>query len=243
MKLIQSNIWGGKLKFQLQDFFEDQQSDIACLQEVNDLEGPGGALFTTLDEIKSSGNFTHKSMASLNSLRYMRRTMYYGNATLSKFPIVAQNVVFTYGEYKDNFDLIDGDDNMRNLQHVVVQTPDGSLHVLNHHGFFIAGSKKGGPETVRQMSLIADYIKNLSGPVILCGDFNLTPDSESMRVFSGLLTDLSSKYGLTDTYTNLSFNNAVVDYILVNDEVTVNHFEMSEKLISDHNALILDFDI
>lgn len=64
-----------------------------------------------------------------------------------------------------------------------------------------------------------------------------------MQVFSGLLTDLSAKYGLTNTYNNLNFNNAVCDYILVNNKVTVNHFEMSEKLISDHNALILDFDI
>ncbi len=167
MKLIQANIWYGKLKYQLNDFFDELQFDIACMQEVQDIKGPSGDLFASLDELAEHGNFDHKSMAAIQSVNYMNRSMLYGIAILSKFPIKEENSIFTNGGFKDNFDMIDDDGNVRNLQHVVVETPAGNLHVLNHHGFFIAGSKTGGPETVRQMSLIADYINNLSGPVIL----------------------------------------------------------------------------
>ncbi|MDB5170505.1 MAG: hypothetical protein JWO35_199 [Candidatus Saccharibacteria bacterium] len=243
MKLVQSNIWGGKLEFQLLDFFADQQADIACLQEVNDLKGPSGALFATFDEILEIGNFSDSHMAALHSSNYMNRTLHYGNATASKFPIVERHTIFTYGDYKDNFDMVDDETNVRNLQHIVVDVSGKNLHVLNHHGFFIAGSKAGDDETLRQMHMIANYIKQLDGPVILSGDFNLAPNSESMQVFNDLLTDLSSKFGLTSTYAHLSIHNVVCDYILVNNQVTVNNFQMSDDLISDHKALILDFDL
>ncbi len=243
MKIIQANIWVGKLKFQLTDFFEEQPADIVCMQEVSDLKGSAGPFFATLEDVVEAGNFSDSAMAPVYRANYMNRDMGFGNAVASKFPIVESKTIFTYGGYQEQADELESDMNVRNFQHLVLDVAGKRLNVLNHHGFYVAGSKAGNQETLRQMNIIAEYIKKLDGPIILCGDLNLTPETESMRVFNGLLTNLSAKNNLTSTFTDLNFNNAVSDYILVNDQVTVNSFEMLEVLISDHKALILDFDI
>lgn len=243
MKLIQLNIWGGKLKFQILDFLTAEQPDIVCMQEVNDLPGPAGALFATLDEIKQAGNFEDLAMSPVCSYAYMNRQSLYGNATLSRLPIIDFRTVFTNGQYKDGFDATTDDDNSRNFQHAIIKAGTANIHVLNYHGYFVAGSKDGNQETMRQVQLLADYLKSLTGPVILAGDFNLAPTSPSITILDNLLTNLSSQHKLTNTYTQLSIHKVVCDYIFVNDAVKVSKFSASEQLVSDHKALILEFEV
>jgi endonuclease/exonuclease/phosphatase (EEP) superfamily protein YafD len=83
----------------------------------------------------------------------------------------------------------------------------------------------------------------LSGPVILTGDFNLVPGSKSLEPLNKMLRNLSIEFRLSTTRNQLTHKNEVCDYIFVNDKVQVKQFEASDALISDHKALILDFEI
>jgi endonuclease/exonuclease/phosphatase family metal-dependent hydrolase len=246
LKIVQVNIWQGKFGQQIIDFLQAEKPDFVCMQEVNDLPGRSGySFFATLDEIKQGAAFNHAFMSATYSSRYMERELDYGNAILSRLTPAAEETIFTNGQYIKNFDMMQskGEGNNRNLQHMTVQLNGRSLHILNHHGYWVYGSKAGNDETLRQMKIIADVIDSLDGPIILCGDFNLSPDSQSLNLINQRLTNLSAKHGLKNTYSQFSTREAVCDHIFVNDQVKVERFEMSEVLISDHKALILDFEI
>jgi len=244
MKIIQLNIWGGKLGQQIIDFLSREEPDFVCMQEVNDLKGRSGyKFFATLDEIKAGAGFAEAFMSASYSSRYMERALEYGNAVLSRFPAVDTKKIFTRGEYKRNFDITKDDGNIRTLQLVAVQTENGLLTILNHHGHHVPDTKAGNDETVRQMGLVADVIDGLEGAVIMCGDFNLKPDSQSLAVINDRLANLSVKNGLKSTYSQFGSVSGVCDYIFVNGSVKVRRFETSDALVSDHNALILEFDL
>jgi endonuclease/exonuclease/phosphatase family metal-dependent hydrolase len=244
VKLIQANIWGGKLGQQITDFLKAEKPDFVCMQEVNDLEGRSGTKrFATLDEIKEGAGFGEAFMSPSYSFSYMERALHYGNAILSKLPFTTAKTIFTRGEHKRNFDVMKNDGNIRNLQLVTANVGGKKLHLLNHHGHHVPGSKMGNEETLRQMRIIAEVIDGLDGPIILCGDFNLAPDSESLAVINDKLTNLSIANHLTNTYTELAENQVVCDYIFVNSQIKVKYFEMSKTLVSDHSALILEFDL
>jgi endonuclease/exonuclease/phosphatase family metal-dependent hydrolase len=244
VKIIQLNIWGGKLGQQIIDFLHDEQPDFVCMQEVNDLKGRAGyKFFATLDEIKDEAGFAHSFMSPTYSSRYMERELEYGNAILSQRPLAASETIFTRGKYMRHFDVTKDDGNIRNLQHATIQVGGKDLHILNHHGYHIHGSKAGDHESLEAMQHIARVIGTLGGPVILCGDFNLAPDSESLTIINEKLTNLSVKHGLKRTYNQFNSIDEVCDYIFVNDQVKVQRFKMSEALISDHKALLLEFEL
>lgn len=244
MKIIQANIWGGKLSQQIIDFVHAEQPDFVCMQEVNDLKGRAGyQYFATLDEIKAAAGCNHSFMAATYSSRFMERELSFGNAILSKTAFASTKTVFTHGEHIHNFDAEQNEGNIRNFQVAAVDISDVRLNILNHHGYYVPDSKAGNDETMHATKMIADALRQLEGPIILCGDFNLAPASESLGLINRELTNLSVANGLKRTYNQLSAIQDVCDYIFVNDQVKVLDFQMSEEVVSDHKALILEFEL
>jgi endonuclease/exonuclease/phosphatase family metal-dependent hydrolase len=255
MKIIQLNIWGGKLGQQIIDFLQTEQPDFVCMQEVNDLKGRAGyKFFATLDEIKEEVGFADAFMSPTYSSRYMERKLEYGNAILSKLPFTTTQTVFTRGQYQRNFEVTRDDSNIRNLQIATVELDKRSgkspgkirLHILNHHGYHLFGTKIGDAESLRATQIIADSIDLLTAtnePIILCGDFNLAPNSQSLAILNSRLTNLSIVHHLRRTYNQFSAVHEVCDYIFINDRIKPRHFQMSKALLSDHKALILEFDV
>jgi endonuclease/exonuclease/phosphatase family metal-dependent hydrolase len=240
MKLLQLNVWKGKLQYQILDFLKEYDADIVCLQEVHDLPGSSEGVFATLDEMQAASRLKHRFMSATHDFKYMNRTARYGNALLSRFPLVSKDTVFTHGSYVSDFDIPPNDINIRNFQHVTLQ--DSGLHIINHHGFYVHGSKAGNDETLRQMKMLADYIAKLSGPIIVCGDLNLEPSSASIHLIENQgLINLSAQHNLTSTYTEMSALDVVCDYIFVNNAVRVVSFKKLTALLSDHAALELEF--
>ncbi len=244
MKIIQLNIWGGKFGQQIINFLKAEQPDFVCMQEVNDLKGNAGyKFFATLDDIKKESGFSQAFMSANYSSRYMERSLEYGNAILSKLPFIAKDTIYTNGKYKTNFDIESDDGNIRNLQVSKIEINGKTLNILNHHGYHLGLNKLGDKETIRQMTMIAETIDSLEGPIILCGDFNLSPASESIKIIDSKLTNLSVANNLKRTYNQFSIVDEVCDYIFINDQVKPISFKMSEELLSDHKALILEFSL
>lgn len=243
MKLLQLNSWTLRIKDPLVTVIEREAADIVCLQEVLDHEEPLG-LLPTLHQLQEKTGYAHAEIAPVYNLRIMQRTARYGNAVMGRLPLETRETIFTTGNYTDDFDYATDDYNIRNLQHVTVQHANGPVHVFNHHGLHVRDHKDGTPETLAACQKIVDAIAQVDGPVILTGDFNLTPESESIKLLERAgLRNLSVEYGLTTTRNYLTPKTEVCDYIFVNDQVTVKDFRMLDDVVSDHNALVVEFDV
>lgn len=243
MKLIQLNTWGGRLENQINGFFEEEKADIVCLQEVMSVGAGSVGLFTSLEHIQQTNHYKHAFISPVFSFNLMHRTAHFGNAIVTSYDLADKTTIFTNLEHKDNFDFNEDDYNVRNLQHAVLSIGGNKLNILNHHGHHVPTHKNGNPETFRQMKQLAAYIETLTGPIILCGDFNLEPNSDSLNLINDRLENLPVKYKLSTTRTNLTNKKEVCDYIFVNNQVKIKEFFASDKIVSDHQALILDFEL
>lgn len=228
---------------QLAGFFQREPSDVVCLQEAISYPVNESGLFATVENIQATGGFEYSAMAPVFSFQYMRSTAQFGNCILSKQPIQKTETIFTHLEHKDDFEFGTDSANVRNFVHAVVKLDDKVCNVITHHGFWVAEHKNGNEETLRQMRILGEYIDTLEGPVIVTGDFNLAPHSESLEELNKRLTNLSVSHHLKTTRTSLTHKTEVCDYIFVNEQVKVLDFKVSDEIISDHMALLLEFDI
>lgn len=240
MKLLQLNVWGGRLEKQIAWLLESEKPDIICLQEAISIEGGNsGGFFLTVEEIRDKFNM-QLAYSPTVSFKFMNRSAEFGNAILSKIPIEDQNTVFTSQQYVENFDFETHDYNIRNLLHASYTVNGENLHVLTHHGYHLFEHKNGNDETMRQCKLIADYINNLDGKVILAGDFNLSPHSQSLEQLNFILRNLCVENEVTTTRTPLTHNLEVCDYIFTSKNLEVKGFSISDEIASDHKALIVE---
>jgi endonuclease/exonuclease/phosphatase family metal-dependent hydrolase len=242
LKLLQLNAWSARLDKQVINLIKSVDADIVCLQEIVELKGDS-VLFATIDDLQKSGSYNGVFMSPVFSFQIMRRMANFGNAILCKKPFLTTKTIFTNLDFKENFDYDSDDYNIRNLQHATIEINGKKLNILNHHGHHVHQHKNGDAETMRQMKQIVNYIAGLEGPVILSGDFNLAPHSESLEHLNSKLANLPLKYGLKTTRTPLTHKSEVCDYIFVNDTVKVSGFIASDEVVSDHKALILEFDL
>jgi endonuclease/exonuclease/phosphatase family metal-dependent hydrolase len=243
MKLMTLNVWQGRLERVLLKHLEQQDIDFACMQEAVDYGGKTGGIISSYSKIGESLRLNQQFFSPLNSTKFGKNNLSFGNVIYSKLPFEQSENIFTRGSYKADFDFDADDYNIRALQHVALEVNGKKLHILNHHGHHIDAHKLGDEETIRQTSMIIDYIKQLEGAVILCGDFNLAPESESIKQFDSVLRNLSVEYSLKTTRSLLTYKNEVCDYIFVSQNIDVKDFTMDVTIISDHNALILDFEL
>jgi len=242
VKLVQLNAWGGRLEHQVADLLAAEAATFVCLQEIISTEGDG-AFAVPLEKLQADQGYADAYMSPVFSFNLMNKKASFGNAILSQLPFTVSKTIFTNLTYKDDFDFDSDDYNIRNLQHVQVNIGDVKLNILNHHGHHVRQHKNGDQQTLRQMTQIVDYISQLDGPIILAGDFNLAPHSQSLELINARLRNLSVDYRLTTTRTQLTAKQEVCDYIFVSDTIKVTSFKASDKLASDHQALILEFEI
>lgn len=242
MKILQLNIWGGKLGKQIIDLIEREKPDVVCLQEAIVLPHEGTLLFTQFADIQSETKFEHSYFSPAFGFTMMNHRADFGNAVMSHTPFVNTKTVFTGGDYNPTIDLVDGDFNMRNLQHVIIDNGGKKINILNHHGHHIRQHKMGDAETLRQCEMIVEYISKLEGGVVLTGDFNLAPESESLGKLNVILTNHAMESGVTTTRTPLTHKTEVCDYIFTSKELKTAGFKVLPDLVSDHAALVIEVE-
>lgn len=242
MKILQLNCWSARLEKQVIDLINEERPDIVCLQEAISLEGSTMGIFAPIQILQKKTGLNYSYFSPTLSANYMRRKADFGNAVLSKHSFSYTNTVFTGRTYIEDFDSTEDDYNIRNLQHITIALENGeTLHVLNHHGHHIHQHKNGDAETLKQCRQIVDYITPLKGKIILTGDFNLAPTSESIQQINAILTNLCVSHNLQTTRNELTPKNEVCDYIFINQDVYEKDFKVAQEIVSDHSALILTF--
>lgn len=241
MKILQLNIWGGRLGLQIIELIKKEKPDIVCLQEAIDIKGGGGFFFTELDQIRKETDLEHRDFLPSFRFNIMKRKAEFGLAVLSKVPFTKTVSLKTGLEFEPNFDVVDSDYNIRALQHVEIEYEGEALHILNHHGHHVPGHKDGDKETMRQCKLIAEYVDGLGDNVVLCGDFNLKAKSDSLQQINERLVNHTQFSNVETTRTNLTHKTEACDYIFTSPNIQVKDFQILDDIASDHKALVVEF--
>jgi endonuclease/exonuclease/phosphatase family metal-dependent hydrolase len=253
MKLICLNIWGGRAGAERLLAFLDahRDADFLCLQEVwsspyENLEGvPAGADAIVHDEIMVYAKQEIEALLGGHEAFFHPNHLDdYGLMTLvsKALDVVDSGDVFVHRERgyvpQGNLGL-----HARNLQFVTVDGPAGPLSVVNFHGLWNGQGKGDSDERIAQSRRILEFIGGRREPFVFCGDFNLQPDTESLRMLeSAGLRNLVAEFGVTSTRTRLYTRpERFADYVFVSDGIAVRDFRVLTEEVSDHAPLLLEF--
>lgn len=254
MKLICLNTWGGEAgKEKVLAFFDaHKDADIFCLQEMwtashKDFEGRLVAR-KLLDYSKIMVHGVQDISALLPDFTPLFRPLLADNYGLlmlvrNKYPVVNEGEVFVYKEkgYVSGEDVAN---HARTIQYVTMTSKTGLLTVINFHGLWNGGGKGDCAERLEQSDKILDFVRKLENPYIICGDFNLLPDTKSLKKFEKHgLRNLIKEYGVTSTRTSFYQKpEKHADYIFTSDGIEVKDFKVLPDEVSDHSPLCLEFE-
>jgi endonuclease/exonuclease/phosphatase family metal-dependent hydrolase len=145
-----------------------------------------------------------------------------------------------------NFSLSDDsdEDHTRKIQWMKLKSTEGEFMVVNVHGHWTSKGKSDDEDRIKQSEKIVDFLDKLSLPKIVCGDFNLLPDTKSIAMIDAKLKNLIKEHKILSTRTSLyTKEERHADYIFVSPSIKVNSFRVLPDEVSDHSPLFLDFEI
>jgi endonuclease/exonuclease/phosphatase family metal-dependent hydrolase len=241
MKLITLNIWGGHIFDPLLEFIASHREiDVFCFQEVYHK----AAKKISDDDRKVSLNiFSILQEALPNHRAFFRPVVgdHYGIGTFVKkeIDVVEEGEITIH--HNPNYPG-SGPTHSRNLQWVKCRVNDELYSIGNVHGLWNGMGKSDSPERIAQSHKIRDFVRSLEMPKIICGDFNLRPDTESIKILEQEMNNLIQIYQVGSTRTRLyPKKERFADYIFTSPEIIVNAFEVLNHEVSDHSPLFLDF--
>jgi endonuclease/exonuclease/phosphatase family metal-dependent hydrolase len=243
MKLMTLNIWGGHIKKPLLEFVNSHRDiDIFCFQEVY---SNASTKISTEDREVSLNIFLELQSILTEHNAFFRPVVdgIYGIGMLVKKDID----VLDEGEVliHDNPNYSGrGPTHSRNLQWLQYKSENVIHSVLNVHALWNGQGKTDTPARIAQSKKIQEFISTIKTPKILCGDFNLRPDTESIKLIENGMNNLITKYNIQSTRSSLyPKEERFADYIFVSPEVTINSFEVLNMEVSDHLPLLLNYNV
>jgi endonuclease/exonuclease/phosphatase family metal-dependent hydrolase len=241
MKLITLNIWGGHIYDPVLNFIKTHSAtDIFCFQEV---------YHRAPHKISKEDR-----QVSLNIFSELQNLL---PEHIGYFRPVVDNIYGLGIFVKNNIDVLEegeipihinpnysgrGPTHSRNLQWLACRIEEQIYSILNVHGLWNGMGKTDSPERIAQSQRIKDFMDTINIPKILCGDFNLKPNTTSMSILEKGMTNLVKTHNINSTRTSFySKEEKFADYILISPEIVPNKFKVLEEVVSDHSPLFLDF--
>ena len=244
MKLISLNTWGGAINKPLLEFLGNRQDiDLFLFQEMHH----NATEKTNWDNRGNPNLFEDiKKVLPMHSGYFApAQDDEYGLAGFIKkdIKLLEHGDVFIH-RYKDAMKDMVGQDLGRNLQFFKI---DGEkpLAILNFHGLWTGQGKLDTEDRIKQSQRIVEFTESILGDFILVGDFNLMPDTESIKILETMrVRNLIKDYGITDTRTSYykKSPDRFADYVFVTPNVQVKDFKILPEEVSDHAALYLEFE-
>lgn len=263
MRIISVNAWGGTMFAALAPWLAATEADVICLQEVTRTAGLTGwtrfsdgerslpqraNLFDDVRRILPAhqGVFVASDAGPVYDESGHERRQDFGLATFvaEHLPLVGLRTAFIHGAYADHDAWPHSHRPRAALATRLVDRASGrAVTVVQAHGLRDAAGKHDTPARRRQAERLADLVRHSREPgdvVVVCGDLNLLPDSETFTILAGL--DLVDLVGPADTRTS-QYAKPVrhASYLLVSDPAAVARFEiLTEPEVSDHRALLVE---
>ena len=265
MKIMSLNAWGGKLHEELFPYLLDAAADVLCLQEV--IHSP-----ETEAEWLTYRDGDHVLPQRANLFRDLCRVLkdhvgifcpaargilwdgelsipsQWGLATFVRksIPVIGQVQGFVHKDYSP----AGYGDHPRSRNAHSVRLYDycdnRTVSITQMHGLRDLNGKMDTPERAAQAHRLLELSGQVSAPSglgVICGDFNVEPTSESLRILADagwheLVTSGSFEGTRSSHYAKAG---KFADYMLVNDATKVKDFQVvREPEVSDHCPLILE---
>lgn len=237
-KILQLNVWLGKIEGNLKRFLEQNKFDVICMQEVmfsdNCAEHLGRTCFDAARIIEASG-MSYSFFSPNFSYKMADGEAQVGNLILSRTPFAGTQSEFASGSFLQNAILGKTVQDAWNFQ---MARLENGLIIINHHGYW-QPNPLGNEDSVKSMQNVADFVKPLAAefPLVMCGDLNIEYNSPAMRPLD-FLTDLTVENQIDSTLSGLKYDGKVAcDHILINDKIKAVDFGVRSELVSDHLAL------
>lgn len=148
----------------------------------------------------------------------------YGNAILSKFPILAkENLIMKKTETAED----------RSVAVTKVRIANQSITFIATH------LSLADKERLEQVKFIADYVRSVDTPVVVVGDWNSEPGSPAYKTITRQLVDAAAFMGLTaPTFRGFPLQKSdpglCIDYVFVSEDIKVHSVEVIDTPASDH---------
>ncbi len=253
MKIISLNTWGGRAgKEKLLEFFEaHKDTDVFCLQEIwsapySHLEGKviAGGEPLNHDHIMVYG-MQEISNALPDHVPYFRphNEDHYGLFMLIKksIKVLAEGDEFVY-RHRGFVPEGDVGFHARNIQYATIETEHNPLTIINFHGLWNGGGKGDSDDRLVQSDNIVSFTKSILNPYLICGDFNLRIDTDSLKKLedSGLRNLIRENNILSTRTSFYTKPEKHADYALISKGIEVKDFKVLSDEVSDHSPLLIE---
>jgi endonuclease/exonuclease/phosphatase family metal-dependent hydrolase len=232
MKIIFLNTWHGKLRDELRSYVERHllTTDVFCFVEATE-----------------SDREPYEDLLGGYERHYAQRLhgtngSWYANIIYVRkgIDIVSKGVLFNGDTQGHEVGL---------AIHATLQVNGSSVTVCAIHGQPYPGDKLDSHARLYQSQVLLETF-NGKESVIIGGDFNLLPQTDSIRVFSKSgYRDLIEEYAIKTTRNHITFEQYpddiqyYADYIFVTPDLTVTGFVVPTEIVSDHQPLELHISI
>ncbi len=243
MTLEVLNIWGGRLSTELLDHLAQQASsiDVFCFQEVfhhgsTMMERQLPSDMEIFDKIRTLlpdhiGYFNQAQKDQEGLTIFIK----------SSYPVLKQGDIVVFRR-RNALVGIDPRTLPRNIQYVEFELAGKNITIVNFHGLWNDLRKADSPSRIRQSMKIKKFLDTCPGEIVLCGDFNLKPDTRSIGLLEVGMRNLIKQYSISSTRTKLYDKDELfADYVLVSAGIDVKDFRVLDAVVSDHAPLYLEF--
>lgn len=228
----------------------DEAPDVMCLQEFYVDDNGEFPTLDTLIKFQQAKNFHVEFTTNLLGKHH------WGIATFTKYPIISKGKILFETESNNLCiftDIKKGKDTIRvynmHLQSVHLDNADyrlmDSLEGNKKTGDIESSKnilrrlKKGFIKRATQVDQVAESINKCPYPMIVCGDFNDTPNSYVYHTLTNKVEDcfVESGYGFGRTYDR-RLTSVRIDYILKSPSFKSFETHTIKEKLSDHYPLI-----
>ncbi len=201
-----------------------------CLQETNK---------TKIERIISTLFDTDRFLAS-HVTKYTDTDRFYSLHTIVRRPhqILASDALFAEDDADTGQALA-----------TTLRTKHGrSLSIVNIHGVpFLNDDKRDTEGRLRQTETVISWVQSRGNiPAVVCGDFNLLPDTKSIQDFTSAgFTNLIDAYDIPTTRNRLAWERypdniqLFADYVFTSPDIAVTDFTVPDIEVSDHLPMLL----
>ena len=247
MKVLQLNVWLGKVEGKLQRFLENADYDVICMQEVLMAKKRGRGniwgMFMDLDKILAASKMPYAYFAPNWGNRVGHGQFRVGNLILSKVPFKEVHSEFVTGRFYQ----IDSYGRRGRIKHnnlnVIVAKLSNGVTIATHHGFW-RPQPMGDEQSVKAFKRLAEILRPYAeaGPFVFCGDLNLKYEAPALRALD-YLHDLTEENKVKTTLSGLKVNTDIAcDHIYVNDQIIYSDFKVEPEIVSDHFGLSVNVE-
>lgn len=261
MKLISLNTWGGKEFTALIQFIKkhSKDTDIFCFQEMVHTE----------DKIEKYPKIRPNLLEEFTKILADFQVFYFPVVSGFDFDGNKVNFNLSFGQatfIKNSITVISQKDYIINkegysgilkkdfsnlptpLQYIRISINNKEFAIFNFHGTPLPGNKLDTIRRLKESRVAKKIIDEETCAKIVVGDFNLLPQTRSIKIFTKNLTNLITQFQIATTRSTLSpfwgtgeFQK-FADYTLVSPNIKVINFQVPNIPISDHLPMILQFN-